>query len=116
MVTLYEQHTEGATHHALDFEAIDESTAQGLVFVLVRLLKLVMGARTPIAVLAFSVRAENVLKRSHILTLQELSDWSRTFPGAGTKTFLEFKRALDGHALPYPRIMTEHLHTHNFGI
>lgn len=111
MLTLY------ATDEAIEFQPIDltdlpEERVAGVLRDLLRHAKKVLGNRALITESFFSARAMNVLKRAEIRTMQELSDWPKTFPGGGAKTFQEFREQLDLVGLPYPLVVQLHKVTH----
>ena len=100
MLTLYERKTEGHLYHEVEECSLTQWRqilaglhAAGLV---------ILAETMPVRKCLFSVRAENVLTRSQITTLGQLSAWPKQFPGAGRKTLEEFRAALAFHHLPYP--------------
>jgi len=102
MITIYHQDTEGKQYKPLP-ENLDESDAQDVVLSVVSRLKKIISERIPVIDVPFSQRAENVLKRHHIHTLGELSEWpKRGFHGAGNKTHDEFRTELKRVGLPLP--------------
>ena len=107
MLSLYETNTEGHLYQLLEEDVLEEK-AQAIVRGVVQRLHRVLNERKPIATLALSFRAQNVLRRCDILTAEDLSDWPKTLPGAGTKTFMELKQQLDELGLPCPKIILVH--------
>ncbi len=107
MLNLYETNTEGHLYQLLEEDVLEEK-AQAIVRGVVQRLHRMLNERRPIDTLELSSRAQNVLHRCDIRTAGDLSDWPKTLPRAGTKTFMELKQQLDELGLPCPKTILVH--------
>ncbi len=107
MLNLYETNTEGHLYQLLEEDVLEEK-AQAIVRGVVQRLHRMLNERRPIDTFELSGRAQNVLRRCDIRTAKDLSDWPKTLPGAGTKTYMELKQLLDELGLPCPKIILVH--------
>lgn len=99
---LFEIQTESPQFQEVELSALPDHAVVQILARLTKTLKRELGARTTIEQIPFSNRAMNVLRRSHIRTMRELSEWRGEFDQAGSKTYEEFRRELERAGLPYP--------------